>query len=701
MARFLAHRHTRFLNIRVSLPILLLVNLAYAGVTEARTEPDETPDESTMPILGVLGIGPAMDAAIEGTTLYVIGGGKLYVADASSPRSPRLLGTVSGLGNVRQIHVEQGVAFITAREDGLFLVDVTKSDRPRIMSHYDTIELATGVTVTGEIAAVACRTAGVELIDISDPASPMHLSTIRTGEAQSIDVRDGFLYAGVWASRELVVCDISNPRQPSVVARAPLDGYGDGVDVHGSYCYVATGHHSRLQPRAESGDPGFGSGHGLEIFDVSDPRSPRFAGRVKFPAIYRLGMDMWDVTVIDHYAFVADTYNGVFVVDISHATEPKIIARRRLPCVPGREDPGPVGGLAVGDGVIYAAGAWSDLHVIEAPTASLPSLEPDAAPSISVDDEPTLDPRFRVYKPEGQVHSVAIDGDIAYVAAGAGGLHTVQFSPELRRLEVQPTEGFAFDAAVSGQLVFVAEGTGGLSIWKQSLDGTLEIEGSYRVEDKAIRQVVVGPKGEFVLLHVGQNSLHIVDVRDPTHPILVLQESHVGLFYTAPISRQLLENRYANCHWHVSGMRWYDLAGDEPAASGRHYPFRIGSRNGAAAVDSQELVTCRGGYVFLSRTETRPPEQIPLFRVPQTTFHGKPTVHNDILFTSERNSGIVTAIDISVPENPKLLDRIQLNEHPGLIVVHEGVPVIPAGNQGLLLWDSCSSRISGDGSLHP
>lgn len=680
-------------NRAVVLGLLLVASDARKVNAEKLHQPDvkqaDSPYGSELPIVGELGVGPCMDAAVDAHTLYVIGGGRLHVADVSNAKSPKVIGKLGGLGHVRQICVDRGVAYITAREDGLFLVDVSQPARPRLLSHYDTIELATGIAVSGQVAFVACRTAGVELVDVSDPTQPMHLSTVRTGEAQSVDARDGILYAGVWAARELVICDASNPRKPAVIARARLDGYGDGVDVRGTYCYVATGHHSGASPREKPDDPGFGRGHGLEIFDVADPAKPQFLARVKLPRFYRLGMDMWDVIVTERFAFVADTYNGVFVVDVCQPSKPKIVARRQLPLVADSNDPSPVGGLAVGHGVIYAAGAWSDLHVIEAFTAQPVVPEPDRAPDIPPRAEPPPDPRFRVYKPKGQVHAAAFDEEVALAAAGMDGLHAVELFPEIRRLKHYPTSGFAFDVAVFDGHVFVAEGTGGLSIWKHSGGGKLVPEGRYLAGGESIRQVAVPPPGRFAVLHVGPNTLQIVDVRDPTNPVRVLRDSHLGLFYCAPIARGLLEGRYTCCHWHVSGLYWYDLAGERPEPTGEHYPFRIGSRNGVAFLDRHALATCGGGYVLLSQDETRPPDELPIYRLPELKIQGKPTIEGKTLYASDRYAGRVVAVDVSDAKRPRLVGQLELAEHPGLVVVHDGVPVIPGGYQGLLVWDDC------------
>ncbi|UKI30229.1 MAG: hypothetical protein L6W00_19980 [Lentisphaeria bacterium] len=107
---------------------------------------------------------------------------------------------------------------------------------------------------------------------------------------------------------KLAIADISNPHRPKVIGSGRLDGFGDGVWVHGNYCYAATGHHARSGPKAER----FGRGHGLEIFDISNPAKPRRVGGVKFPKFYEVGNDFWMVRSDGRTAFVGDTHNGFF-----------------------------------------------------------------------------------------------------------------------------------------------------------------------------------------------------------------------------------------------------------------------------------------------------------------------------------------------------------------------------------------------------
>jgi hypothetical protein len=679
------------------------VFLLSAAGTPLLAQPDYGKE---LPVVADLGIGFTADAAVDGDTLFAIGGGKdgsLYTADISNPGKPKVAGKLPSLGHVRQIRVRNGIAYVTSREDGFFLIDVHRRDRPVLLSHYDTIELATGLALSSQVAFIACRQCGVELIDISDPKHARHLSTVRVGEAQSVAARDGYLYAGVWATRELVVCDVRNPRRPVRAGRADLDGFGDGVALRGSLCFVATGHHSRVSGggRPAEGQPAYGTGHGLEIFDISRPAEPRFLSRVKMPARYRIFMDMWGVKVSGRYAFVHDTYNGMFVVDVSDPARPKFAGHRRLPDVPAKGEgyipaegtvPSPAAGLAVGRGFVYVAGGYSDLHVVSAPGLASPvPVDPDKPAAIPSPEKPVSDPRFRAFQPGGQIHDIVPwgkhpDGAARFlVAAGNEGFHVVRWA----RGAIEPVaryraEDIVYGAAVAGDTVYVAEGMGGLSIWRGG--GKLELAGRYRVPRQSVKQVVVDPKGQYAMLHVGLNLLEIVDVSKPDAPKKVMEDGRLGLFYRRSIMPSA-DKLGGVAMWGHDGLFTYDVtSGPAPRGPSFAYPFGISARCGAVRYGEGWLVTYNGKYFLLRPGEKRSPQQVGLIGVKGREVWGKPTLSGDTLFLSDLSGGRVTALDISKVTEPKVIAELEIAEHPGFVVPVDGVALVPAGYQGLLVW---------------
>ena len=639
-----------------------------------------------------LGIGPMMSVTAAGKYLYAIGSGRLFVLDNSQPDQPRVVGQLAGLGEVRQIAIQGSVAYITSREDGLFLVDVRQPDRPRLLSHYDTIELATGIAVSGDVAAVANRNPGVEFVDVSDPKHPRHLSTVRVGEAQSVVFQGEYLYAGIWGSREMAVIDVHNARRPKLVALAPLDGQGDGVAVRGNLAFMVTGHHSRAKPAAKPGDPGFGRGHGLEVFDISNPREPRFMSRLKLPQLYRLGMDMWGVVLAGDYAFVHDTYNGMFMIDIRDPVRPKCVANRQLPIVAGRNDPSPLAGLAVVGDRVYLAGAWSDLHVAATGVTVTADSQVGAGLKVPPEELATADPYCRVYRVDGQVHAVLPwreepKGSLLLVAAGTAGVHVVRLGSQIERVAEYPTRGFATDVAFYGDTVYVAEANSGLSIWKRQPSGELVRTGEYKVPGRSIRQVVLAAKGTIAFLAVGGDCLQAVQLSGADSPKPLLSEQHLGLFYRLPISPTAANDRSIMCQWHVTGLYEYEATSEGVRFTGYQYPYKIGSLCGAVAVDDRWVATVRHGYIELPPSGSRSPEEIKPITIAGADLSGKPSVGGHVLFTAHIYDGPVSAVDITDIRHPKMLASLKLSEHPAFVRLHQEIALVPAGYQGLVAWD--------------
>ena len=644
-----------------------------------------------LPIVKDMGVGPTMAARVVGQTLYSIGRGKLHLFDIADPADPKRLGTLGGLGATRQIAVENQIAYITSREDGVFIVDVSDSQKPRLLCHYDPIEVATGIDVSGAVMFVACRSHGVELVDVSNPERPRHLGTARTGEAQSVEVRNGYAYVGVWGSRELVVVDARNPRKPNITARCPLDGNGDGVAVRGKYVYVATGHHSRARRKSypKEGDPGYGCGHGLELFRIDDPASPTFVSRIKTPPFYRIGNDMWGVKIAGDYAFVHDTHNGLFVVDISDPESLSFVAHRQLDNVDVRMPkymgtaplPGFVGGLALADGYVYLAGGWSDLHVVAASGLAAPCRQEPDTPPVVPSDTPEPNARFRIYRPEGQVRAAALLGDMAVVAAGSAGVCLVRLSPELVELGRYPTEGFAMEVKVFGDHVYVAEEKGGLSIWRHTDGGKLTFLGRYALDGHIVKDVVVPAPGKYAVLQVDMSILDVVDVSDPAEPKRVLRDKGHGFVYH--LGEDLIDGRQICVVYQLGGLRWYDLYGTaQPRFSGLEYAHRLGGA-GTVPFGDRRLVTYGGGLLLVGPGEGRPPSELALHRIQKHRLMGKPVVKGSRLYVSDCRLGDINVIDISNMDEPVLVEHLNVPGNPARLFLHNGALVIPNGYEGL------------------
>lgn len=647
-------------------------------------------------VVGRVGEGPCIDVTVQDGVLWFIGDGKLTSASLADPAKPKILGSLDGLGHVRQIACAGSCAFISSRDDGMYVVDISKPEAPRLLYHYDTLEKATGMAVAPPLAAVANRYHGVELIDITDPAQPKYLATtLQTKEIQSVDINGSFLYAGGWAERRVYVVDIRNPRKPVVVHEAALDGYGDGVQMREGLCFAATGHHATTYTKNHfeapaKNDAGYGEGHGLEIFTVGEKGTLQRQSVTKFPPFYQGYPDTWQVEVSGRHAIVADEYNGVIVVDVSAPSKPVIVGQSLLPNgVRMPTLPEPVSAAVPGDGVIYVAGYERGVYVVACegvkPSPPLNALTVTIPPAPGNEVISHEGDTLR-YRPEGQMAAAfPYDDGKAALAVGNGGVHLVQLKPEFKVLSVTPTRGIATDVAVFGKRLYVAELSDGLSVWELEGSNPPREVGRFAKAGCSVQQVVLSEDGAWAVIENGPR-LEILDVSDPKNIQVMLSENGPGLFYGKMIAPQPTTTGLIPVVWHMGGPVWYDVKSSPPR---RHSPTTVPTgklMNGVALLeDGQALVlfdngysvAAMGGHAELTKPQVKLPNNEPL--------NGIPRQFGRILITTAAAWRTVRAIDVSDPKHPVVVEKWKAQGNPFPPAIWKGFLLLPEGREGLTI----------------
>ena len=638
-----------------------------------------------------LGIGPSMDVVCDGDLLYSIGNRQLCIQSGARSGNMQRISTLDGLGNVRQLAVSRGYAFVTSREDGLFIIDVRHPTQPRIACHYDTLELATGLAVAGNLLAVANRFAGIELIDITQPEKPRYLSSLRVGEAQSVVIHGRWLFAGTWSNRAVVIVDLRDPSAPQIVNTLALDGFGDGIAVYGTCLAAATGHHAASRTPPQPGDSAFGAGHGVSFFDIADPAHPQLLSTLKFPPFYRRGMDMWGVVLTQDHAYVNDTHNGFFILDIRTIRAPRVLGYHQLPCPPKKSDPSPVAGIEVCHGRVFLAGAWDDLYRIDtAFSHDAPEPSPDYVYPITpaIRSTSALGP---VYTADGSVHAVMPWHDQRLlVAAGSAGLHVVQItSNAFERIATYPTRGFARDVACWSNRVFVAESAGGLSLWQADAHDRLTRIGAYTPGNLSIQNVVLADEGRIAFLAAGANQLRVVRCRPDATFDEILKDAHDGLFYLTPMTPLTPSQDRLLVQWHATGLYEYRIQDSQVFATTNRFAQAMGTECGATPWNTGWIVTSHRGFFYLNDL-LQPFSTEKPYRIGSHARPGKPSLDGTTLFIADPFLGRISAVDLRCPQNPQLLAEAQLTGHPGRIQTltqnAASCALVPAGREGLILW---------------
>jgi hypothetical protein len=629
---------------------------------------------------------------------------------------PRKVGEVGGFGAIRQVAVQEGFAYVSARESGFWIVDATERSQPRVRSRFDCCELATGVDVAGSVAFLGQRQNGVEFIDVSDPDRPAHIAMRKTDESQSVKYRDGFLYSGDWGTGRVTVFDARDMRNIRQVAREPLWGFGDGVWMKGNHLYCATGHHAKNRDYSTltykgvdtpelrnfgQVDAGSGCGHGLDIFDITDPAAPKRVGRVDFPPFYGRGLDMWTprTSASSDIVFCAQTHNGVFAVDCSDPTKPKVIDRWTFPLAEHPEWPSCcIGSIAVGDGCLYVAGQGCGVLAIPAKGAGRetfaqgrPPLHPEFRESYPTDEN-----EFHVWQPAkpGQARAVAVRDDLVYAACGDAGLHVLAIKPaggfeKIGELRGVPT---VFDVKVEGDRLYTAEGLYGWAIY--DIKGPSEFKEVARrpwldqKQDPAL--CIWKPKPGLVVLSTRRSNAMFFQEDD-----LNAAKPLVQVGGSPGWDKYLMDATVADGRWIAynsanSYLRWIDLdAKPLPEVHSSQPQNRISLSNGICRFSEQKAFVTRGSeYYFLDPGACDPADgsRWESLKFPKMGIAGMPRVSPEgLVVLTNRIQREIALYDFRIPEQPVFLKHWKVAGNPDIAEFHQGRILVPCGYQGVIM----------------
>ncbi|HYK01225.1 MAG TPA: Ig-like domain-containing protein [Thermoanaerobaculia bacterium] len=178
------------------------------------------------------------------------------------------------------------------------------------------------------------------IIDLTARASG---TTYTSSDLQvaSFTAIDGEIFAGAVGNATLTVTNgaftstapiVVSTFNPTALARLPMPGHANDVEVSGNFAYVAAGE------------------AGLQVVDVTDRRQPRIVGS------YDTAGAAWTLRVAGTRVYIADYDEGLAIVDVSIPTQPQLVA-----AIPA---PGLISDVAVSGDYAYLASDTNGLIVV-------------------------------------------------------------------------------------------------------------------------------------------------------------------------------------------------------------------------------------------------------------------------------------------------------------------------------------------------
>jgi hypothetical protein len=462
---------------------------------------------------------------VAGVTAYIGEGSSLTVIDLSLPGTPTVKGKTDALpGNVLDVFVESGIAYVAVGDAGLRIIDLSDPAHPVEISSYYVGDTTYSAYVYDGLAYVSTGWKGLRILDVSDPANPVEVGTLDS-KVETVGACVQGRYAYVidadfdYEYSYLRVVDVIDPSQTQVISQTmDTDVIYNDVFCQKGITYVA----DRL--------------HLLRLYDVSDPYQARKVGE-----FFTEGK-VHGIHIDDDTAYIANGYKGLVLLDVNDPANPVKISSLDTP---GYAYDVKLSGkrAMVADG---SMGLWEvDINDPQNPVESGRYMAPgypldvvmegevaylaDGSRGLwTVDVSDPADPRILArHDTPGSAQEIIVVDDSAYLAdwySGAVRYRVVDVSNPSTPLEIghYTAPGYVYGYDVEDETLYLASGEDGLLVVDIHDPGGGEIIGRYTPPGLALRVDVQDDR-----LYLADNKgLRVIDVRDPGMPKLIGEYDH-------------------------------------------------------------------------------------------------------------------------------------------------------------------------------
>jgi hypothetical protein len=228
-----------------------------------------------------------------------VGDDGLVIANLTNAGST--LGSLSGLGRVKDLTVVDNRAYLVNYDGTLHVVDVSNDAQPKLLGSYDTHGVSWDVRVAGNRVYVADGPTGLLVLDVSNPQAIIKLGEYKTWQALKVRVLGTRAYiAG--GSTGLQILDVADPAHPARLGGIATSGIIADVAVAENRAYLA---------RRGIWNGTAYVGGGLEVVDIADPAHPTSLSVYPIESVYRVQ--------VEGSRIYAGAYGGLYILDASPA----------------------------------------------------------------------------------------------------------------------------------------------------------------------------------------------------------------------------------------------------------------------------------------------------------------------------------------------------------------------------------------------
>ncbi len=453
-------------------------------------------------------------------------------------------------GPVTRLRAMGDRLYTHSEEAGLRILDVSDPARPRVLGALPNIGEANSLEFENDHLYLVRGYSSTRVINVRNPSAPVRVGEFGNGEIFYLRVRNGTGYSleatvsGVTEITFLRLRDLRDPRRPELLGSLPVAGSPQGLGVHGHFVTTVS------------------SPDVLRVIDVSIPSAPRVVGTYKAGGVSVL-------SIVHETRAYLQTPVGVEIVDLADPAAPRRVGM--VQATSGRAD------LCFARGNLLGLQRWGtglEIHDVADPATPrlvgsfpAPTLygNSDGGPGdplwLAAASEGALaldvrDPARPVpvgsYRSAGNAVHVEVNGTRAYLSDGEAGLRILDVSrPEAPR-ELGTISGFtAVACAVEGKHAYLAAARDGLRIFDVADPEHPREVGSYVSADTIDTTTALVRHGHHVYLATITDyppggtpritgTLHVIDVSDPSRPVLRRRMDGIDHFGKLWVRRGLL-----------------------------------------------------------------------------------------------------------------------------------------------------------------
>jgi len=443
---------------------------------------------------------------------FLSSGGAVIILDMNDPENPVFVNQeIRTRGRVLDIQYDYNTEnlLLAANEAGLEIWDVSDLTNPHFLGKseiiYGGVETPVEqVKIYQDFAIVECNWGYVHSVNISDPSNPYQVSFNGTMGNPAHDIYvsdDGYVHStGQYQYVRLKINANGNLTSAGELYLAASTVFGNTSDIvylntgqlyivnltNGQSSYTNVNFHDIL---VRDGYAYMIGNTSFIIYDVHDIQNPEFISSVPISSYTD------ELVISGHYAFIANGYDGLRVVDFSDMDNPVEIGHYEGTGITWKSD--------ISGDYAYLANSSSGLSIID---ISNPNLSgPTKVGGIAS---------------ESETRDVAISGNTAIIADWSSGVRLIDVADPTNPQEISRIEGInAWRVEVSGNILYVDAAVPNESDELQIYDIS-ELSNPQLLSSKVLGNLIWEFEYHDGHLYISGNDdgLVIIDVGDPYNP---------------------------------------------------------------------------------------------------------------------------------------------------------------------------------------